>query len=84
MPDNDYRRFLRDRVDGLEQRVSGGPFVLEDGTPVGNHEGYPFYTIGQRHGLGLALGEGEVPEAEPLGPVHIRGRHEPVTLYRLV
>ena len=31
-----------------------------------------------------ALGEGEVPEAEPLGPVHIRGRHEPVTLYRLV
>ncbi len=57
VPDNDYRRFLRDRVDGLEQRVSGGLFVLEDGTPVGNHEGYPFYTIGQRHGLGLALGE---------------------------
>lgn len=31
-----------------------------------------------------ALGEGEVPEAEPLGPVRIRGRHEPVALYRLV
>ncbi|MGI9175698.1 MAG: tRNA 2-thiouridine(34) synthase MnmA [Rhodothermales bacterium] len=56
VPDNDYRRFLRDRVDGLKERVEGGPFVLADGTAVGRHEGYPFYTIGQRHGLGLALG----------------------------
>ena len=56
VPDNDYRRFLRDRVPGLGERVEGGRFVLEDGTPVGRHEGYPFYTIGQRHGLGLALG----------------------------
>jgi tRNA-specific 2-thiouridylase len=30
--------------------------VLEDGTVVGEHEGYPFYTIGQRKGLGIALG----------------------------
>lgn len=57
VPDNDYRRFLRDRVDGLEEEVSGGDFVLEDGTVVGQHEGYPFYTIGQRRGLGLSLGE---------------------------
>ncbi|HEX7072341.1 MAG TPA: tRNA 2-thiouridine(34) synthase MnmA [Rhodothermales bacterium] len=57
VPDNDYRRFLRDRVEGLGDRVAGGAFVLEDGTTVGRHEGYPFYTIGQRHGLGLALGE---------------------------
>lgn len=56
IPDNDYRRFLRDRVEGLEEKVSGGPFVLKDGTVVGRHEGYPFYTIGQRRGLGLALG----------------------------
>ena len=56
VPDNDYRRFLRDRVPGLEDRVGKGPFVLSDGTQVGMHEGYPFYTIGQRHGLGLAFG----------------------------
>jgi tRNA-specific 2-thiouridylase len=56
VPDNDYRRFLKDRVPGLAERVGGGAFVLDDGTPVGRHEGYPFYTIGQRHGLGLALG----------------------------
>jgi tRNA-uridine 2-sulfurtransferase len=57
VPDNNYRRFLKDRVPGLASRVSGGSFVLEDGTVVGSHEGYPFYTIGQRHGLNLALGE---------------------------
>ena len=57
IPDNDYRRFLKDRVDGLKEEVAGGQFVLGDGTVVGEHEGYPFYTIGQRRGLGLALGE---------------------------
>ena len=56
IPDNDYRRFLRDRVPGLNQRVSNGPIILSDGTEVGRHDGYPFYTIGQRHGLHLALG----------------------------
>ncbi len=57
IPDNDYPRFLKDRVDGLEEEVDGGDFVLSDGTVVGEHDGYPFYTIGQRRGLDLALGE---------------------------
>ncbi|WP_187260845.1 tRNA 2-thiouridine(34) synthase MnmA [Pontibacter beigongshangensis] len=56
IPDNDYRGFLKRRVEGLEEKVAGGEFVLEDGTVVGKHEGYPFYTIGQRKGLGIALG----------------------------
>ena len=56
IPDNDYRRFLTDRVEGLAEQVGGGQFVLEDGTVVGQHAGYPFYTIGQRRGLGLAMG----------------------------
>ena len=56
VPDNDYRGFLKRRVDGLAEKVAGGEFVMEDGTVVGNHEGYPFYTIGQRKGLGIALG----------------------------
>jgi len=56
VPDNDYRGFLKRRVPGLEESVRGGDFVLEDGTVVGKHEGYPFYTIGQRKGLGIALG----------------------------
>ena len=56
VPDNDYRGFLKRRVPGLETKVNGGEFVLEDGTVVGEHEGYPFYTVGQRKGLGVALG----------------------------
>lgn len=56
VPDNDYRGFLKRRVEGLEEEVNGGEFVLEDGTVVGTHEGYPFYTVGQRKGLGIALG----------------------------
>ena len=56
IPDNDYRRFLKDRVEGLASEVEGGLFVLSDGTVVGRHAGYPFFTIGQRHGLGIALG----------------------------
>jgi len=56
IPDNDYRGFLKKQVPGLEASVQGGDFVLEDGTVVGKHEGYPFYTIGQRKGLNIALG----------------------------
>lgn len=58
IPDNDYRGFLKRRVDGLEAAVAGGAFVHEEtGAVLGRHEGYPFYTVGQRRGLGLALGE---------------------------
>ncbi len=56
IPDNDYRGFLRRRVPGLEARVAGGNFVTAGGRVLGQHEGYPFYTIGQRKGLGVALG----------------------------
>ncbi|MEM9569609.1 MAG: tRNA 2-thiouridine(34) synthase MnmA [Bacteroidota bacterium] len=56
IPDNDYRGFLKRRVAGLEEKVKGGDFVLSDGTVVGKHEGYPFYTVGQRKGLKIALG----------------------------
>jgi tRNA-specific 2-thiouridylase len=56
VPDNDYRGFLKRRIPTLEKEVAGGNFVLENGTVVGKHEGYPFYTVGQRKGLGIALG----------------------------
>lgn len=56
IPDNDYHGFLNRRVEGLEEKVAGGDFVLADGTVVGQHKGYPYYTIGQRKGL-VAMGE---------------------------
>lgn len=57
VPDNDYRRFLRHKVEGLEERVDGGDFVDKSGKVMGKHKGYPFYTIGQRKGLVIAVGE---------------------------
>ena len=57
VPDNDYRGFLKKKVEGLEERVSGGAFVDKDGRILGSHKGYPFYTIGQRKGLDIALGK---------------------------
>ncbi len=57
VPDNDYRGFLKRKVEGLEQRVDGGNFVTREGKILGKHKGYPFYTIGQRKGLEIAVGE---------------------------
>ena len=56
VPDNDYRGFLKRRVPELENQVKGGNFIDTDGNVIGKHEGYPFYTIGQRKGLGKAFG----------------------------
>ena len=57
VPDNDYRGFLKRKVPGLEEQVKGGDLIDMQGNVLGNHEGYPFYTIGQRKGLGIATGE---------------------------
>lgn len=57
VPDNDYRGFLKNKVSGLEERVNGGHFVDRTGRILGKHKGYPFYTIGQRKGLEIAVGE---------------------------
>jgi tRNA-specific 2-thiouridylase len=54
VPDNDYAAFVRRRVGELK---SAGEVVLTDGTVVGRHEGIEHFTIGQRKGLGIALGE---------------------------
>lgn len=57
VPDNDYRSFLKRRVPGLEEKVTDGNFVDVQGKILGKHKGYPFYTIGQRKGLDIALGK---------------------------
>lgn len=57
VPDNDYRAFLRHKVPTLEADVDGGNFINTQGMVIGKHKGYPFYTIGQRKGLGVAFGQ---------------------------
>ncbi|MEA2065564.1 MAG: tRNA 2-thiouridine(34) synthase MnmA [Thermotogota bacterium] len=49
IPDNDYRRFLNDR----NIKPKAGNIVDENGKILGKHKGLPFYTIGQRKGLGI-------------------------------
>lgn len=50
----DYRNFLRNNV---ATDIQKGQFVDEEGNFIAQHEGYPFYTIGQRRGLGIDLNQ---------------------------
>lgn len=57
VPDNDYRHFLQENVPDYSETVKKGDFIDKNGKVLGLHQGYPNYTIGQRKGLGIALGE---------------------------
>lgn len=54
--DNDYRTFLRENVTDYDRIIREGNYVDAEGEVLGRHCGYPNYTIGQRKGLGIALG----------------------------
>ena len=49
----DYRSFLRANTEA--ESIRPGFFYDEEERVLGKHEGYPFYTIGQRRGLGIHL-----------------------------
>ncbi len=55
IPDDDYRNALRNWRNS-PTGFSRGDFVDEAGKLLGRHQGFVNYTIGQRKGLGLALG----------------------------
>lgn len=76
VPLGDYRALLDER-----RGYAGdpGPIVDADGTQVGTHTGYAHYTVGQRHGLGVALGEAVyVREVQPATNTVVIGRREEV------
>lgn len=54
--DDNYERFLRERVPEKINKLQSGNFVYK-GKSIGEHKGLPFYTVGQRRGLGIAVGE---------------------------
>jgi tRNA-specific 2-thiouridylase len=54
--DNNYERFLRERVPDKIEKLEQGSLVYK-GKEIGRHKGIPFYTIGQRRGLGVAVGK---------------------------
>lgn len=51
--DDNYRNFLSEKA----KDIKPGPFINMRGEIIGEHKGIPFYTIGQRRGLGIAAGE---------------------------
>jgi tRNA-specific 2-thiouridylase len=76
VPAGDYRALLAERrgYDG-----EPGPIVDADGTRLGTHSGYAHYTVGQRHGLGVALGEAVyVREVRPGTNTVVIGRRDEV------
>lgn len=53
IPDNNHGRFItKEKPD----KVKPGKFVDRNGNVLGRHKGIVYYTIGQRRGLGIALG----------------------------
>ena len=54
---DDYRSFLREMVPDIDDKIGEGNFINKEGKILGKHKGYPFYTIGQRKGLIIALGK---------------------------
>ena len=82
----DYRDFLKENVPDIEERFGGGSFVDCEGRVLGKHAGYPFYTIGQRKGLGIALGRpAYVIKINPAkNTVMLGGEELLVTRYMLV
>lgn len=73
IPDNDYRVFLEQNVENYKEKYKPGFFVDATGKKLGQHKGFPNYTIGQRKGLGIALGQ-------PMYVVGIRPEENAVVL----
>ena len=53
VPDGDYASFIEETTD---HPLPEGNFVSPEGKILGRHKGIIHYTVGQRKGLGLALG----------------------------
>jgi tRNA-specific 2-thiouridylase len=74
IPDNDHVGFLRSR----KVTQAPGRIVDSSGSVVGSHEGVAGYTIGQRRGLGVALGERRYVASINAGEnvITVGGEHE--------
>ncbi|MDF2880567.1 MAG: thiouridylase [Clostridiaceae bacterium] len=53
IPDNDHGAYIKKQV---PNKIREGNFVDKKGNILGKHKGIVYYTIGQRKGLGIALG----------------------------
>ncbi|HEX6129153.1 MAG TPA: tRNA 2-thiouridine(34) synthase MnmA [Candidatus Limnocylindria bacterium] len=82
VPAGDYRALLEERRGYAGEP---GPIIDAEGTRVGTHTGYAHYTVGQRHGLGVALGEAVyVREVRPASNTVVIGRRQEVAARRFM
>jgi len=54
--DNNYERFLREKIPDVINNLQEGDIIYH-GKVIGKHKGIPFYTVGQRRGLGISVGK---------------------------
>jgi len=71
IPDNNYRAFL-----SRKREINKGNFIDTDGKIIGTHDGFPYFTVGQRRGLGV----GDLPSTEPFYVTDINPKTNEVTL----
>ena len=55
----DYRDFINTIKPQLKQELSKGDIINKQGEKIGTHDGFPYYTIGQKRGLNLQKNQGE-------------------------
>jgi len=73
----DYRDFLKEKLG--TKKIRRGPILDTRGALLGWHEGIPFYTIGQRRGLGVSHSEPlYVKEIDPIKNTVILGTSDEI------
>ncbi len=94
--DDNHERFLREWTTKhgnqknndlltVEDLIQPGPVVDTNGRILGEHRGYPLYTIGQRKGLGIALGRAAyVVDILPESNTLVVGQEEDLQNNRLI
>lgn len=77
IPDNDHTHFIERFLNTEPAGLVPGKFVDTEGKVLGDHKGLIYYTVGQRKGLGIALGEPRfVVELKPETNEVVLGRDE--------
>jgi len=76
LPEGDFRPFLLERMGG---RIVPGAVVDLEGRLLGEHKGTALYTVGQREGLGIAMGyPAYIVRIDPRSNRIVLGRREDV------
>lgn len=82
IPDNDHGAYIRKQ---MPDKVREGNFVDKHGKVLGRHKGIVYYTIGQRKGLGIALGTPVfVTDINPLTNEVVLGSEEDIFKTELI